>query len=148
MEVEPAFGAVSLAFDSADSVAKIPVIGAALATATLAGTLALGMGIAKRNIKDSPEIQYAKGGYVSAGMVRGAYSSGDSVSALLQPGERVLSKEETKRYDEKQNNNQNIVVNVTINGLLNTPSQIDQTVRQSLIPAIRRAVQQGYALGV
>lgn len=139
---------IKMSMESGASAAQTPVIGPALAIAAVSGTMALGMAIAKRNQKQKPKIQYATGGYISEGLVRGAGGSGDSVEALLQPGERVLSKAETKEYDKGRNAPANITVNVTINGQLSTQSQIRDTVRGVLIPEIRSAVKQGYSLGV
>lgn len=139
---------IKMSMESGASAAQTPIIGPALAIAAVSGTMALGMAIAKRNQKKKPQIQYATGGYISEGLVRGAGGSGDSVEALLQPGERILSKRETEAYDKGRSSSANITVNVTINGQLSSQSQIRDTVRSVLIPEIRSAVKQGYSLGV
>ena len=127
------------------SQAGIPVIGPALALvaglAMFATTMAL-----KSKLKPA-EVKYAQGGYISAGMVKGGAWGRDSVPALLQPGERVLSKKETEAYDAagtRQPLVQNI--NINISGQLSTPAQITDTVRRVLVPELKAAVRAGYAI--
>lgn len=125
---------------------KYGAAGVAIATVA-SGAIAAAMAGLKSKISPA-KIQYQTGGYISNGMVRGAYSSGDSVEALLQPGERVLSKAETKAYDEgfgKQIIN-NLTINV--NGNFSTPAQITQTIRTIVIPELNKAIGQGYKVAV
>ena len=137
---------VAWATGAGESQAGIPVIGPILAAAASGAVLAT-MGIMKAKAGKEAKVQYATGGYVSAGIVHGySNTKKDSVSALLQPGERVLSKEETKAYDNKinqQNQNVNIYVNISGGFDKNT---IQTEVRQYLIPEIKRALKQGYTL--
>lgn len=117
---------------------------AGLAIATGASGILAGI-LAGMKSKLSPaKIQYQTGGYISNGMVRGAYSSGDSVEALLQPGERVLSKEETKAYDRGMSYGQQVIFNITVNSQLSTQADVDRFTRQTLVPAFRRAAIAGY----
>lgn len=136
---------VGWATQAGQSQAGIPIVGPILAAAASASVLAM-MGIMKAKAGKEAKIQYATGGYVSAGMVRGAYSSADSVSALLQPGERVLSKAETKAYDEGRiNPGTTVNINVSIMGGFDRRT-IQTEVREYLIPEIKRALGQGYNL--
>lgn len=126
------------------SQAGIPVVGPMLALAAGATMFAVTMAL-KSKLKPA-EVKYASGGYISAGMVRGGAWGRDSVPALLEPGERVLSKKETEAYDSAQSRAvvQNITVN--INGQLSTPAQITDTVRRVLVPELKAAARAGYAI--
>lgn len=117
---------------------------AGLAIATGASGILAGIMAGMKSKLSPAKIQYQTGGYISNGMVRGAYSSGDSVEALLQPGERVLSKAETKAYDEGMSYGQQVIFNITVNGQLSTQADIDRFTRQTLVPAFRRAAIAGY----
>lgn len=127
-----------------ESNSKLGLPGLAIATAASASIMGIMAGI-KAKMQPPKKAKMAVGGYVSSGMVKGAYS-GDSVEALLQPGERVLSKEETKAYDKGKNQTNQIVnINVSINGGFDK-NTIATEVRQYLIPEIKRALGQGYNL--
>ena len=126
------------------SQAGIPIVGPILALAAGATMFATTMAL-KSKLKPA-EVQYAQGGYISAGMVRGGAYGRDSVPALLEPGERVLSKSETEAYDNRRAQPTNIVINVNVNGQLSTPAQVSDTVRRVLIPEIRGALRAGYSL--
>jgi hypothetical protein len=139
---------VAWASAAGESQAGIPVVGPVLAAAASAAVLAT-MGAMKAKAGKEAKVQYATGGYVSAGLVHGfSNTKKDSVSALLQPGERVLSKEETKAYDRARNSNGNSSINITINvsGNLSTPEQVRDTVRRVLVPELNSAIRSGYAL--
>lgn len=137
---------VAWATAAGESQAGIPVVGPVLAAAASAAVLAT-MGAMKAKAGKEAQVKYASGGYVSAGLVHGFSSSKkDSVSAMLAPGERVLSKEETKAYDSKMNQqNQNVNIYVNIAGGFDK-NTIQTEVRQYLIPEIKRALKQGYTL--
>lgn len=126
------------------SQAQIPIVGPILALAAGAAMFATTMAL-KSKLKPA-EIKYASGGYISAGMVRGGAWGRDSVPALLEPGERVLSKKETEAYDSAQS--RAVVQNITINvsGQLSTPAQITDTVRRVLVPELKAAARAGYAI--
>lgn len=126
------------------SQAGIPIVGPILALAAGAAMFATTMAL-KSKLKPAA-VQYAQGGYISAGMVRGGVYDRDSVPALLAPGERVLSKEETKAYDKGQNTQKNIVININVSGQLSTPEQVRDTVRRVLVPELRAAARAGYAI--
>lgn len=128
------------------SQAGIPIVGPILALAAGAAMFATTMAL--RSKLKPADVQYAQGGYISAGMVHGGAIGRDSVSALLQPGERVLSKKEAKAYDEGKTNSQNVVINININGQLSTPEQTRDTVRRVLLPEINAALRGGYRLAV
>ena len=138
---------VAWASAAGESQAGIPVIGPVLAAAASGAVLAT-MGAMKAKAGKEAQVKYASGGYVSAGLVHGFSSSKkDSVSAMLAPGERVLSKEETKAYDSKMNQkNQSVVINLNISGNLSTPEQVRDTVRRVLLPELNSAIRSGYAL--
>lgn len=128
------------------SQAGIPIVGPALALAAGIAMFATTMSL-KSKLKPA-DVQYAHGGYISAGMVRGGAFNRDSVAALLSPGERVLSKQEAANYDnERAAANHNVTINLSINGQFSTAAQITDTVRRVLIPEIRSAVRAGYSLG-
>lgn len=129
------------------SQAGIPVVGPALALAAGIAMFATTMGL-KNKLKPA-EVQYVNGGYISAGMVRGGAYGRDSVSALLSPGERVLSAREAADYDQRENGKTERPINISVNisGQFSTPAQITDTVRRVLIPEIRSAVRAGYTLG-
>lgn len=137
---------VTYAAKAGESQAAIPVIGPILAAAASGAVLAT-MGIWKAKTKKA-QVSYEHGGYISQGLVRGGVAGRDSVSAMLQPGERVLSKSEAKDYDENKTG-RSVVQNITINvnGNFNTPAQITQMVRQTLIPELNKARQAGYVVG-
>lgn len=126
------------------SQAGIPIVGPILALTAGATMFAVTMAL-KSKLKPA-EVKYAQGGYISAGMVRGGAWGRDSVPALLEPGERVLSKKETEAYDSQQNRAviQNITVNIS--GQLSTPAQITDTVRRVLVPELKAAARAGYAI--
>lgn len=126
------------------SQAGIPIVGPILALAAGATMFAVTMAL-KSKLKPA-EVKYASGGYISAGMVRGGVFGRDSVPALLEPGERVLSKKETEAYDAGQS--RAVVQNITINvsGQLSTPAQITDTVRRVLVPELKAAARAGYAI--
>lgn len=126
------------------SQAGIPIVGPILALAAGATMFAVTMAL-KSKLKPA-EVKYASGGYISAGMVRGGAWGRDSVPALLEPGERVLSKKETEAYDSQQN--RAVVQNITVNisGQLSTPAQITDTVRRVLVPELKAAARAGYAI--
>lgn len=141
---------VAWASAAGESQAGIPVVGPVLAAAASAAVLAT-MGAMKAKAGKEAQVKYASGGYVSAGLVHGfSNSKKDSVSAMLAPGERVLSKEETKAYDnEKYNkNNTNQVININISGNMSTPEQVRDTVRRVLLPELNSAIKSGYRLVV
>lgn len=129
---------------AAQSQYGIPYIGPILAVA--AGAAALATTIALKSKLKKPQIQYANGGYISAGMVKGGAVGADSVPALLQAGERVLSKREAEQYDKGQSGAAVFNINVNISGSLSTPEQLRETVRNKLIPEIQKACRQGYKL--
>ena len=136
---------VGWATNAGQSASAIPVVGPVLGLAASTAILAM-MGIMKAKAGKEAKIKYASGGYVSSGLVQGAYSSVDSVPALLQPGERVLSKAETKAYDNERFAPGNTVnVNVSIMGGFDKRT-IQTEVREYLIPEIKRALGQGYNL--
>ncbi len=126
-------------------VGAIPFVGPAIA-AGLGAALMAGLAANKSKIEVA-DIKYANGGYVSNGLVRGGVYGRDSVSAMLAPGERVLSAREAERYDQT-GGSPSPVINLTLNvsGGLSSPDQIQNTVRNTLIPALRNAVKQGYAI--
>ena len=127
------------------SQAGIPIVGPILALAAGATMFATTMAL-KSKLKPA-EVQYAQGGYISAGMVRGGSFGRDSVAALLEPGERVLSKKEAAAYDDRQAS-QNVVINLNISGQLSTPEQVRDTVRRVLLPEINTALKGGYRLAM
>lgn len=127
------------------SQAGIPIVGPALALIAGAAMFATTMAL-KSKLKPA-EVQYAQGGYISAGMVKGGAWGRDSVPALLEPGERVLSKAETEAYDAQRAATQNIVININVSGQLSTPAQVTDTVRRVLVPELRAAVRAGYSIG-
>lgn len=127
-----------------ESNSKLGLPGLAIAAGASATIMGIMAGL-KAKMQPPKKAKMAVGGYVSNGMVKGAYS-GDSVEALLQPGERVLSKEETKAYDKGyKQQNQVVNINVSINGGFDK-NTITTEVRQYLIPEIKRALGQGYNL--
>lgn len=127
-----------------ESQAAIPVIGPALALAAGATMFAVTMAL-KSKLKPA-EIEYAHGGFISAGMVRGGSFGRDSVSALLAPGERVLSAKEAKEYENNQyNKNVNLTVNLSA-GIGTDGNGLQKAVRQYIIPEIKRAAIAGYKL--
>lgn len=128
------------------SQAGIPIIGPVLALAAGAAMFATTMAL-KSKLKPA-DVQYAQGGYISAGLVRGGAWGRDSVSALLRPGERVLSKKEAKAYDEGKTTSQNVVININVSGQLSTPEQTRDTVRRVLLPELNAALRGGYRLAV
>lgn len=137
---------IASATGAMSSQAAIPVIGPVLAAAASAAMLALLPVMKAKMSNDSGKIKYATGGYVSNGMVKGAFA-GDSVQALLQPGERVLSKAETKAYEEAKFNNPGNIVNINVSIMGGFDRRTIQTeVREYLIPEIKRAIGQGYNL--
>lgn len=131
--------------EAMSSQAGIPIVGPALALAAGAAMFATTMAL-KSKLKPAELTPMATGGYISAGMVKGGAWGRDSVPALLEPGERVLSKAETEAYDNRQQP-QNIVINVNVNGQLSTPAQVTDTVRRVLVPELRAAVRAGYSIG-
>lgn len=124
------------------SQAGIPIVGPILALAAGATMFATTMAL-KSKLKPAA-VEYATGGYISAGMVKGGAWGRDSVPALLEPGERVLSKAETEAYDTGRAQPTNIVINVNVSGQLSTPAQVTDTVRRVLVPELRAAVRAGY----
>lgn len=124
---------------------KLGLPGLAIATAA-SGVITGIMAGLKAKMSPPERAHMAVGGYISDGMVRGAGGSGDSVPAMLQPGERVLSKRETEAYDKQQSQQPiNQIININISGQLSSPGQITQCIRQTVIPELRRAKAAGYA---
>lgn len=139
---------VTWATAAGESQAGIPIVGPILAAAASGAVLAT-MGLMKAKAGKEARVQYASGGYVSAGMVRGySNTKKDSVPALLQPGERVLSKSETEQYEKARTENKNMsqIININISGQLSSPAQITDTVRRVLVPELRAAARAGYAI--
>lgn len=129
------------------SQAAIPFVGPALALVAGAAMFATTMAL-KSKLKPA-DVQYAQGGYISAGMVRGGAWGRDSVSALLEPGERVLSKKEAAAYDNAAGRTgQTVNINLSISGQLSTPEQVRDTVRRVLLPELNAALKGGYRLAV
>lgn len=129
------------------SQAGIPFVGPALALVAGAAMFATTMAL-KSKLKPA-EVQYAQGGYISAGMVRGGSFGRDSVAALLEPGERVLSKKEAAAYDNAAGRaGQTVNINLSISGQLSTPEQVRDTVRRVLLPELNAALRGGYRLAV
>lgn len=128
------------------SQAAIPFVGPALALVAGAAMFATTMAL-KSKLKPA-DVQYAQGGYISAGMVRGGAWGRDSVSALLEPGERVLSKKEAAAYDNEQPRGQNVTITLNVSGNLSTPEQVRDTVRRVLLPELNSALKGGYRLAV
>lgn len=128
-----------------ESQANIPVVGPVLAL--IAGAAMFATTMALKSKLKQPEVQYSTGGYISAGMVRGGAWGRDSVAAMLEPGERVLSKSETEAYDNSRaRGERDIQITLNISGQLSTPAQITDTVRRVLVPELRSAIRSGYAL--
>lgn len=129
------------------SQAAIPFVGPALAL--VAGAAMFATTMALKNKLKPAEVQYAKGGYISAGMVTGGAFGRDSVAALLEPGERVLSKKEAAAYDNAAGRaGQTVNINLSISGQLSTPEQVRDTVRRVLLPELNAALKGGYRLAV
>lgn len=139
---------VAWATAAGESQAGIPVVGPILAAAASGAVLAT-MGLMKAKAGKEAVIKYASGGYVSAGLVHGySNTKKDSVSAMLAPGERVLSAKEAKEYDKNITENKNLsqIININISGQLSSPAQITDTVRRVLVPELRSAARAGYAI--
>lgn len=136
-----------LIMSSATSASKVPVIGPALAAAAMATFGGLTAALMAKYKPKQAQVQYANGGYISQGLVRGGAYGKDSVTAALMPGERVLSKKEAEEYDDGNVGApiQNITINVS--GQFNTPAQITQMVRQTIIPELRKATRAGLSIG-
>lgn len=136
-----------LIMSSATSASKVPVIGPALAAAAMATFGGLTAALMAKYKPKQAQVQYENGGYISAGLVKGGVANKDSVMAALMPGERVLSKKEAEEYDEGYVGStiQNITINVS--GQFNTPQQITQMVRQTIIPELRKATRAGLSIG-
>ena len=132
---------------SATSASKVPVVGPVLAAAAMATFGGLTAALMAKYKPKQAQVSYENGGYISAGMVKGGIANKDSVVAALMPGERVLSKKEAEEYDEGNTGStvQNITIN--INGQFNTPAQITQLVRQTIIPELNKATRAGFKLG-
>ena len=129
------------------SQASIPFVGPALALVAGAAMFATTMAL-KDKLKPA-EVKYAQGGYISAGMVKGGAFGRDSVAALLEPGERVLSKKEAAAYDNAAGRaGQTVNINLSISGQLSTPEQVRDTVRRVLLPELNAALKGGYRLAV
>jgi hypothetical protein len=123
---------------SASAMSAIPIIGPALGAAAAAAMMGIMAAYSSKIPKDT-STGMAQGGIVS-GMVQGGAFGVDSVPARLMPGERVLNKRETQEFErEKQGRGmaQNIVIN--IQGGLTGKLETDKLVRESLIPALKRA---------
>ena len=136
---------VEWAVNGGKAMAGIPIVGPVLAAATSAGILAT-MAAFKAKAGGKAQVSYANGGYISQGFVRGAFTGSDSVQAALKPGERVLSKREAEEYDKGQTKAAPVInISVSIAGGFDRAA-IDRETRQYLIPAIKRAVNEGYSL--
>lgn len=136
---------VEWAVNGGKAMAGIPIVGPVLAAATSAGILAT-MAAFKAKAGGKAQVSYANGGYISQGFVRGAFTGSDSVTAALKPGERVLSKREAEEYDKGQTKPAPVInISVSIAGGFDRAA-IDRETRQFLIPAIKRAVNEGYSL--
>lgn len=135
---------VEWAVNGGKAMAGIPIVGPVLAAATSAGILAT-MTAFKSKAGGKAQVSYANGGYISQGFVRGAFTGSDSVTAALKPGERVLSKREAEEYDKGGKSAPVINISVNITGGFDRAA-IDRETRQFLIPAIKRAVNEGYSL--
>ena len=136
-----------LIFNTANSASKVPVVGPALAAAAMATFGGITAALMAKYKPKQAQVQYENGGYISAGLVKGGIANKDSVMAALMPGERVLSKKEAEEYDEGNVGStiQNITINVS--GQFNTPQQITQMVRQTIIPELRKATRAGLSIG-
>jgi hypothetical protein len=128
--------AAEAAAGAASSQAGIPVIGPALAGAAAAAMFALVKGFVRLGFSKMAE----------GGLVTGGVQGRDSVPTLLQPGEFVLTKEQTDSL--RQGGGGGLGGSPTINIELSSslpPSRAEMKkyVRQNIVPALRELRAQG-----
>ena len=127
--------AVSAAIGAAEGVSFIPVVGPAMAAATAASVLGLLRAMISSGIQ----------GMAEGGLVTGGVQGRDSVPAMLQPGEFVLTKEQTDSL--RRGGGGGIgsqVVNIELNSTMpQSRAEIKRFVRQNVVPALRELKSQG-----
>ena len=127
--------------------AGIPIVGPALAIAA-ASAISIALAVHQARAKKKQKL-------ASGSLIRGGIPGRDSVDASLMPGEKVLSVEETKAYDEmmkeqrlgRQANGQMagpIVVQFAspVPGV--SKSETQRWLQQALVPAMKELHRNGH----